>query len=322
MCGIAGILGVGAGYRVDPSELRRMCDVIRHRGPDDDGYHVEQPVGLGMRRLSIIDLAGGHQPMSNEERDGLGRLQRRDLQLPGAARRAGSPGPPLPEPQRHRGHRPRLRAVGRGVRQAPARDVRDRPLGRPREEARAGARLGRHQAAALVPGRGEARVRLGDQVDPRLPGRVARDRPRRARPLPDLRVHPGALLDLPPDQQAAAGPPARLAARRRRPSAPTGISRSRPSRTGRSRVERGGVRARTAGAAARVRAAPDGQRRAARGVPERRHRLQLRRRPDERVLGPPREDLLDRLQGAVLRRAGVRPAGRRSGSARSTTSSC
>ena len=68
MCGIAGILGVGAGYRIERSELRRMCDVIRHRGPDDDGYHVEGPVGLGMRRLSIIDIAGGHQPMSNEAR--------------------------------------------------------------------------------------------------------------------------------------------------------------------------------------------------------------------------------------------------------------
>jgi asparagine synthase (glutamine-hydrolysing) len=68
MCGIAGILGIGASYRVDQSELRGMCDVIRHRGPDDDGYHVEGSVGLGMRRLSIIDIAGGHQPMSNEAR--------------------------------------------------------------------------------------------------------------------------------------------------------------------------------------------------------------------------------------------------------------
>ena len=66
MCGIAGILGIGADYRIELSELRRMCDVIRHRGPDDDGYHIEEPVGLGMRRLSIIDIAGGHQPMSNE----------------------------------------------------------------------------------------------------------------------------------------------------------------------------------------------------------------------------------------------------------------
>jgi asparagine synthase (glutamine-hydrolysing) len=44
-----------------------MCDVIRHRGPDDDGVHVEPGVGLGMRRLSIIDLATGHQPIHNED---------------------------------------------------------------------------------------------------------------------------------------------------------------------------------------------------------------------------------------------------------------
>jgi asparagine synthase (glutamine-hydrolysing) len=43
-----------------------MCDAIRHRGPDDMGVHMSGPVGLGMRRLSIIDLAGGHQPISNE----------------------------------------------------------------------------------------------------------------------------------------------------------------------------------------------------------------------------------------------------------------
>ena len=44
-----------------------MCDAIRHRGPDDEGFHVEGPCGIGMRRLSIIDLATGHQPMSNED---------------------------------------------------------------------------------------------------------------------------------------------------------------------------------------------------------------------------------------------------------------
>jgi len=45
-----------------------MCGVIRHRGPDDEGFYVEDPVGLGMRRLSIIDLQGGHQPMPNGDR--------------------------------------------------------------------------------------------------------------------------------------------------------------------------------------------------------------------------------------------------------------
>ena len=43
-----------------------MCDAIRHRGPDDEGLFVSGPVGIGMRRLSIIDLPGGHQPISNE----------------------------------------------------------------------------------------------------------------------------------------------------------------------------------------------------------------------------------------------------------------
>ena len=44
-----------------------MCDAIGHRGPDDWGTFVEGGIGLGMRRLSIIDLAGGHQPMTNED---------------------------------------------------------------------------------------------------------------------------------------------------------------------------------------------------------------------------------------------------------------
>ncbi|HXV14586.1 MAG TPA: asparagine synthase (glutamine-hydrolyzing), partial [Candidatus Krumholzibacteria bacterium] len=48
--------------------LRAMCAAIRHRGPDDDGYFVQGGVGLGMRRLSIIDVAGGHQPIFNEDR--------------------------------------------------------------------------------------------------------------------------------------------------------------------------------------------------------------------------------------------------------------
>ena len=48
--------------------IRRMCEAIRHRGPDDEGVYVDRAVGLGMRRLSIIDLAGGRQPIFNEDR--------------------------------------------------------------------------------------------------------------------------------------------------------------------------------------------------------------------------------------------------------------
>src|SRR6266704_3354409 len=67
MCGIVGILHRDAERPVDPAVIRSMCDAIRHRGPDDDGLLVEGRVGLGMRRLSIIDLAGGKQPITNED---------------------------------------------------------------------------------------------------------------------------------------------------------------------------------------------------------------------------------------------------------------
>jgi len=67
MCGIAGISYQHDG-RVDPAELQRMCNVMRHRGPDDEGAYVAGPIGIGMRRLSIIDLASGHQPIHNEDK--------------------------------------------------------------------------------------------------------------------------------------------------------------------------------------------------------------------------------------------------------------
>ena len=67
MCGIAGVLKFGENAQVDDDVLRRMCAVMAHRGPDDEGTYTERCVGLGMRRLSIIDLATGHQPISNED---------------------------------------------------------------------------------------------------------------------------------------------------------------------------------------------------------------------------------------------------------------
>lgn len=72
MCGIAGFIDIESASAVREHGERarlldRMCRVIRHRGPDDQGVFVEDGVALGMRRLSIIDLAGGHQPMSGED---------------------------------------------------------------------------------------------------------------------------------------------------------------------------------------------------------------------------------------------------------------
>ncbi len=65
MCGIAGfVLRQG---RAETAAVRAMCDQIRHRGPDDEGFHIDGGCGIGMRRLSIIDLSTGHQPISNED---------------------------------------------------------------------------------------------------------------------------------------------------------------------------------------------------------------------------------------------------------------
>src|SRR5919202_3016701 len=68
MCGINGIALSGRARRdVSPDVLAGMRDVLWHRGPDDGGLFVEGPVGLGHRRLSIVDVAAGHQPMTNED---------------------------------------------------------------------------------------------------------------------------------------------------------------------------------------------------------------------------------------------------------------
>lgn len=67
MCGIAGMVG-RPDETVDAADIHRMCQTIIHRGPDDEGVYAQGPAGLGMRRLSIIDLAGGRQPIHNEDR--------------------------------------------------------------------------------------------------------------------------------------------------------------------------------------------------------------------------------------------------------------
>ena len=67
MCGITGIRDF-AGAPIDATDLQAMCRAMVHRGPDDEGYYLGTGVGLAMRRLSIIDLANGHQPIANEDR--------------------------------------------------------------------------------------------------------------------------------------------------------------------------------------------------------------------------------------------------------------
>jgi asparagine synthase (glutamine-hydrolysing) len=68
MCGIAGKFNFDPARPIDPERLAAMTAVIAHRGPDADGFYVADGIGLGHRRLSIIDLSTGHQPLANEDR--------------------------------------------------------------------------------------------------------------------------------------------------------------------------------------------------------------------------------------------------------------
>jgi asparagine synthase (glutamine-hydrolysing) len=67
MCGITGIVNFNKEKKIEQEVLKRMADTIHHRGPDDEGYYIQQNVGLAFRRLSIIDLHTGHQPLSNHD---------------------------------------------------------------------------------------------------------------------------------------------------------------------------------------------------------------------------------------------------------------
>lgn len=67
MCGICGIAVTSDGPRISSEILTGMCRQLVHRGPDDEGFYVDDNVGLGNRRLSIIDVEGGHQPLANED---------------------------------------------------------------------------------------------------------------------------------------------------------------------------------------------------------------------------------------------------------------
>ena len=67
MCGICGQFNFGSRAPVHRRNIEAMTNSLVHRGPDDEGYYLSGPLGFGFRRLSIIDLGGGHQPMSDRE---------------------------------------------------------------------------------------------------------------------------------------------------------------------------------------------------------------------------------------------------------------
>jgi asparagine synthetase B (glutamine-hydrolysing) len=67
MCGIIGVVNLTSRAPVDPTRLAEANATLRHRGPDDEGMYVQPEIGMAMRRLSIIDVAHGHQPIPNED---------------------------------------------------------------------------------------------------------------------------------------------------------------------------------------------------------------------------------------------------------------
>src|SRR5271170_3123588 len=68
MCGIAGVVSTTRESNITEALVHEMCEQIVYRGPDGEGLYVDDGAGLGMRRLSILDLSGGHQPVYNEDR--------------------------------------------------------------------------------------------------------------------------------------------------------------------------------------------------------------------------------------------------------------
>ena len=117
MCGICGVVQIGGEPRpaFAPDVLERMTDAMTHRGPDDRGTYLADGIALGVRRLSIVDVEGGHQPVFNEDGTVVA-VQNGELynHLDVRARpRAGRT--PLPEPVRHGGAPAPIRAARRGA---------------------------------------------------------------------------------------------------------------------------------------------------------------------------------------------------------------
>ena len=282
-----------------------MSEMLEHRGPDSGGEHHDGPVALAARRLSIVDLAHGDQPIANEDGSCVVVQNGEIYNSPRAARRARARRAPFPDALRHRGDRPPLRGARRRLRRAAARHVRDRGLGRVAPPARARARPLRDQAALLPALGGRAALRVGGAL-----AAARRGRSRRARGVPRLQLDPGALFDLPGCPQAAGRPRARLGGERhgddRALRASGAVPGGRAARGRRSRARRG-----AAGTAPRLGPRPPACRRPGRRPPLRRRRLGGARGACRAGDGRAGAHVHDRLRGAELRRAGGRATRRR-----------
>ena len=305
MCGIAGIVHTDPGHPVSAELLRRMTTAMTHRGPDADGFHLGRGVGIGHRRLSIIDLVHRRPAHVQRGRDGRGRVQRRDLQLPGAARRARRARPPVRNPVGHRGDRARLRGARARLGGPAPGHVRDRPVGRPEPPAAPRPRPRGEEAALLRARRRPPRLRL--RAEGAAPGRgpQARGGGGRPRRLPVLRLRARAR-DHPPGGRAdPARPLPRLGARTDPPHRVLGRAPRPASRADGSAGARGVL-----GGLHRRGARSPHQRRAPGGLPLGRRRLDGGGGGDGAPVRPPRAHHRGRLHRAPLERAAPRARGR------------
>ena len=193
MCGIAGIVSAD---QPDAALVRRMCDVLAHRGPDGAGYHEGPHAVLGMRRLAIIDVAGGQQPVYNEDRTVAAVFNGEIYNF--AELRAGiaPTGSPDDDGWGQRMHPAPVRRIRGIAGRPPPGHVRPRRLGCRAAAPATGAGPGGQKAPVLALRRQVAVVRLGAQgargrSRPRAPGR-----PGRPASLPHLSVRAGAVVHL------------------------------------------------------------------------------------------------------------------------------
>ena len=204
MCGIAGFAGRAPGGERELVEA--MLDRLVHRGPDAGAARSGAGWALGARRLAIIDLETGDQPVANESGAVRRGLQRRDLQLPGAARGPPRPWPPPALRRRHRGAGAPV--GGRRPRDArpPARDVRTRGAGQRPAGALPRPRPSRQEASLLDRRSGGSGVRLRAESPAGGAAAQAGARARCAALVPEVRLRARGPVHPCRREQAASRP--------------------------------------------------------------------------------------------------------------------
>ena len=305
MCGIAGKLFRDSARPVETGLLERMSAILAHRGPDDAGIHQRRSRGSGLASAGHPGSQRRRPPADVEpRRPAVDHLQRRDLQFPAPARRAGAGGRPVPLAERHRGHPGPLRPARAGLSRAPARDVRPGHLGPGGAHAVPGPGPAGEEAALLLPGRRPVRVRLRAEGHP--PGSRGRRGagPRRPASLPHLRVRARSVVGVPRRAEASPRPLPRAPGRAGEPPSVLGAAPHPQAERGRAGADRGAPRPPRRGGPP-----PSHQRRSRGSLAQRRARLERRGRAH-----PPRDEradphLLHRVRPAGLRRDSVRPRG-------------